>query len=256
MISFEFDKSVPTGRVETTDLTDIDRAVGSYFRKALAELVVTDKARPENREFSDFERKDINHKLFAGQFDDPQEFVSKLVAKSPDASKERSQLFPVCYISRDPAISFTDGSDYADITHYGDIRNADGTIKAVVNKSFAKFNYSINALAWDKATIGRMGLGIAMFARHQMAFRGRHIEAKTMIAGTPTTLNLELNIPRDAIGEPISASYQENRLNGVSFSFEVIAEVLEAVFVDNQPQTLTVGDVEVLENGEHVEVSA
>lgn len=256
MISFEFDNNAPTGQVETTDLTDIDRAVGSYFRKALAELIVTDKTRPENREFSDFERKDVNSKLFAGQFDDPQDFISKLVAKSPDAGKERSQLFPVCYLHRDPAITFTDGSDYADITNYGEIFNGDGTIKAVLNKSFAKFNYSINALAWDKATVGRMGLGIAMFARHQMPFRSRRIEARTMIAGTAITLQLELNIPRDAIGESISASYQDNRINGISYSFEVIAEVLEAVFVDNKPQTLTVGNVEILENGDFVEVSA
>lgn len=248
MISFDIEKTLPTGKTETIDLTDIDRAVGRYFRDAIAQLMVTDIERPENREFNDFVIKPINEKLFAGQFDDPQEFVSKLVAKTPDSGNERSKIFPACYINRDQSIAFCDGSDYADITHFADIYNPDKTIKAVINKSFAKFNYSVNALAWDKSTISRLGVGIAMFARHQMPYRSRKITAKTMIAGTPVELNLELNIPKDSLGESITASYQDNRLNGISYSFEVIAELYEAVFVDNKQIKVTVCDVEILED--------
>ncbi|WP_419238330.1 hypothetical protein ACN08P_23240 (plasmid) [Photobacterium leiognathi subsp. mandapamensis] len=255
MFSFSIDKNVPTGKVETTDLTDVDRAVANYFKAAISELSVADKTRPENKEFSRFEARDISKKMYAGQFDTPQEFVEKLVEKCSDKGKARSELFPVFYISRDPAVSFTDGTDYADITNYGEIKSPTGETLAVVNKSFAKFNYTINALAWDKSTIGRMALGVAMFARHQGVHSKRHFTAKTMIGGIPLTMNVELNIPRDALGESISAPFAETRLNGISFSFEVIAEVYAAIFTESRPITVNVRDVVIMEDGKQVELS-
>lgn len=252
MIDFEFPTFKPTGAIETTDFVDVDRAVASFFRDQLAAFFVTDDKRDENREFASFQARDTKRKLYVGQFDDPNEFVRKLVAKIPDAKNRRAEIFPTAYISRDESISFCDGTDYIDITEQGEILCNDGHRVAIVNKSFAKINYTLNILAWNKSTIGRMALGVAMCTRHTMSQRKRKLTAKTMLANTPVTLNIELNIPRDAIGEPISAPFDEQRLNGVSFSFEVIAEVLEAVFVEGGIKRVVVDTPSIMEDGGEV----
>lgn len=252
MLSFEIKTEVGTGIIETVDLTDIDRAVAGVFQTALGQMVVTDAARPQNREFASYERRPMAKKLYVGQFDEPQDFVTKLVSKSND---EREQIFPAAYISRDPSITYVDDGGYVDMTGYAEIFNSQGDKTCTVNKSFALLTYTLNLLTWDRSTLSRMGLGVTLFARHQLPYRKRRFTAKTMIANAPVTLNGEINMPKAVIGTPISASFKETRLNGLSFNFEVIVEVLEAVFVDEKIQTLTVDDVAVMENGGLVEVS-
>ena len=48
LLDFTEETIVPTGVVEHTDLTDIDRAVARFFMGVVDSLVVTDAERPEN----------------------------------------------------------------------------------------------------------------------------------------------------------------------------------------------------------------
>ena len=52
IIELPFSSKRFTGEVEHTELTDIDRAVGSFFQSVVHSLIVTDKARKENQEFA------------------------------------------------------------------------------------------------------------------------------------------------------------------------------------------------------------
>lgn len=222
----------PTGIVEYTDLSDIDTGLQNYFGRILGAMVVTDTSRKQNREFVDFQKRPLKEKLYVGQFDSPEEFIQKL-AKSTQSQAQTAKLLPACYISRGMDVTYCDGDDYPDLTYHGELHRPGGQEPyAIVSKSFVKLTYTLTTLTWNKETCSRIALGLSMWTRHMKSDRGRSFQIKSMIAGAPVRPTVELNQPRLAVGTSIPVSFSESRLYGVSFDFEVIAEVYEAQHSD------------------------
>ncbi|GAL07927.1 hypothetical protein JCM19237_307 [Photobacterium aphoticum] len=185
----------PTGIVEYTDLTDIDISIQKYFGQIIGAMVVTDTNRKQNKEFAAFQQRPLNKKLYIGQFDDPVSFVQALAG----ANEDRKNILPACYISRALDVVYTDGDDYNDLTNYATITDSTGKPKATVSKSFVKLTYSLTACSWEKETCTRIGLGLSMWMRHQRKKRDFCFSAKSMIAGTPVDLRVEVNQPKLAL---------------------------------------------------------
>lgn len=238
---------VETGDIEVTDLTDIDRAVARVIGGAIDSMVVTDKKRRENTEFDRFTAKSIKEKLYIGQFDDPASFLSTLAKNSKqDSLQERKNMLPVFYLYREPGFSFTDGSDYVDLTNCAELLDQNGQRYANINKSFLKLSYTLTALAWEKATVTRMGLGMTMRMRHARNGRKYAFKAKTMIAGSSVDLHCEIDLLRDTMATSITPSFVENRINGLVIQIEVVAEVMEAIGVTIKPRRLELYEAEVM----------
>lgn len=255
LISFEIPNLDDTGECEYMDLTDIDRAVASFFGRVLSSFVVTDEERAENREFVTFKQKPLNRQLYVGQFDTVPEFLKEIKSKlKPD--EDAKSILPACYISRDPAITYCDGTDYIDIEGFATIENQQGKTIGVVNKSFAKLNYTISALAWNKSTVDRLAIGLTMWLRHTKTKlkitdnvdvvptnRLHCFKAKTKIANTAFDINIEINAPKITIAENMGLLFDNDRVNGKSFMFEVIAEIIEVRAVTNNTVSIGITDV-------------
>ena len=226
LFDFEIDDFEDTGMVEYTDLTDIDRALAAFWANRLNSMTVTDTKRLENREFTTFMKKPVREMIYCGQFDDPISFVQHLLSKTKES--DRAYTLPACYLSRDPSITYCDGTDYVDLVDMGTLVDADGNRTAQVSKSYLKLNYTLTSLCWTKSAAARIGMGISMYLRRNKRDRARALTAKTMLAGVPVALNIEINNPAMVIGTAIQSSFNDNRISGNSFQFEIIAEVLEA----------------------------
>ena len=226
LFSFNVDDFIDTNIVEYTDLTDVDRALAAFWARLLNRMTVTDTNRLENREFVTFMRKPLNEMIYCGQFDDPTSFVQHLLSKTKETDREYT--LPTCFLSRDPSIAYCDGTDYFDLVDMGALVDGAGNRTAQVDKSYLKLNYTLTTLCWNKSTAARLGLGISMYLRRNKRGRERTFKAKTMLAGVPVVIHIEINQPALIIGQPISTSYDNNRIVGNSFQLEVIAEVLEA----------------------------
>lgn len=247
MIEFAIEKLNETGKIEYTDLTDIDRSVACFFGSMLDSMTIADLDRNENKEFDSFVKKPVYEKLYISQFDDTYSFLEKLAAKTND-DKKRKNLLPCCYISRDPSISYCDGSDYVDMPDYATLVKPTGEPFANVSKSFTKLNYTITSLTWNSSTASRLAVGISMFLRKNKKGRPHTFTAKSMIAGTAVILNVEINQPALVVGSPIGASFSNTRLFGNSFMFEVIAEVLEAKYATVETEHYSFVGVEVIDH--------
>lgn len=243
LIEFPFHYTEFTGAVEHTELTDIDRAVGSFFQEVLDTLAVVDGARKENQEFARFCQKPKQAKLYGGEFLNPQEFLQKLTAKTGAQVKtERNELLPAAYITRDPVISFPMGDAYVDITGCGELcRESTGEPFARINKSFVTLAYTVTAVAWNKSTLQRMALGVMMWTRHQKQGRKHVFQAKTKLAGTPMPINIELTAMKDAMAEPAEIDHESTRLYASTIRFEVIAELYEAEELVRKQGVIDVG---------------
>ncbi|EJL6752037.1 hypothetical protein NMS21_004827 [Vibrio alginolyticus] len=230
------------GKVEHTELTDIDRAVAAFFQNVLDSLVVTDTKRRENSEFSRFVGRNKSRKIYYGNFNDPVSFLSKLTAKLGDKVKaNRNELLPVCYITRDPVIGFVDGAEYVDIPDCGELTNEKGQPYAVINKSFVALTYRINTLAWNQSTLSRLALGLMVWLRHTKGKRKHVFRAKTMLASTEMEISIEIRGRKDAMTEPAEVDHENTRLFASSISFEVIAEVYEAESITVRQGAIGVG---------------
>lgn len=242
LIQFPYQYREFTGAVEHTELTDIDRAVGSFFQGVLDTLHVVDRARKENEEFARFCDKPRQHKLFGGEFLSPQDFLQKLTSKTGKQIKaERNELLPSAYITRDPVISFPTGDAYIDITGYGDLHTSDGKPYAAVNKSFVTLAYTLTAVAWNKSTLARMALGVMMWTRHQKKGRKHVFQAQTKLAGSPMSINIELTAMKDAMAEPAEIDHENTRLYASTIRFEVISEIYEAEALTEKTGRIEVG---------------
>jgi hypothetical protein len=242
LIEFPYHYRDFTGAVEHTELTDIDRAVGSFFQGVLDTLRVVDDSRKENEEFARFCEKPTKHKLFGGEFLSPQDFLQKLTSKTGKQIKaERNELLPTAYITRDPVISFPVGDAYIDITGYGELDTSDGKPYAVVNKSFVTLAYTVTAVAWNKSTLARMALGMMMWTRHQKKGRKHVFQAQTMLAGSPTTINIELTAMKDVMAEQAEIDHENTRLYASTIRFEVIAEIYEAEALAEKVGVIEIG---------------
>lgn len=242
LIQFPYHYREFTGAVEHTELTDIDRAVGSFFQGVLDTLHVVDRARKENEEFARFCDKPRQHKLFGGEFLSPQDFLQKLTSKTGKQIKaERNELLPSAYITRDPVISFPTGDAYIDITGYGELYTCDGKPYAAVNKSFVTLAYTVTAVAWNKSTLARMALGVMMWTRHQKKGRKHVFQAQTKLAGSPMSINIELTAMKDAMAEPAEVDHENTRLYASTIRFEVISEIYEAEALTEKTGRIEVG---------------
>ncbi len=242
LIQFPYQYREFTGAVEHTELTDIDRAVGSFFQGVLDTLHVVDRARKENEEFARFCDKPRQHKLFGGEFLSPQDFLQKLTSKTGKQIKaERNELLPSAYITRDPVISFPTGDAYIDITGYGELHTSDGKPYAAVNKSFVTLAYTLTAVAWNKSTLARMALGVMMWTRHQKKGRKHVFQAQTKLAGSPMSINIELTAIKDAMAEPAEIDHENTRLYASTIRFEVISEIYEAEALTEKTGRIEVG---------------
>jgi hypothetical protein len=226
-----------TGMTEHTDLEDVDRAVAGFFKAVVSSLVVTDTARPENKEFARFVDRPSNRKIYMGSTPDTQTFVRKLVKKLGQGENAipRNELLPAVLISRDPGFTFADGTDYTDLTHYAAMTNDSSEIYAHVNKSFVKMTYTIKAVAWNRPTLNRLALGLMMWIRHTKQGLKHTFQAKTMLAGAPLTVNVSIEGRREAALMPEEFDFEENRVLTLPFSVEVVAEVFEAEQVVRTP---------------------
>lgn len=213
------------GAVEHTELTDIDRAVGSFFQTVIDSLVVIDGKRKGNEEFTRFAAKDKNEKIYGGDFESPNDFLTKLTQKT---KQNRHNMLPVCYQSRDPVVSFNDLSEYVDITAMGTLTNDAGEAYASVNKSYVRLTYTITVLAWNKATLSRIAIGIMMWMRHRKNGRQHVFKAATKLAGAPIDINIEVVGVRDAMADPAEVSHEDTRLYASTITYEVISELYEA----------------------------
>lgn len=247
LLDFTEETIVPTGVVEHTDLTDIDRAVARFFMGVVDSLVVTDAERPENKEFATFVKRDKKQKMYLGTYDTHQEFLKDLVSKSKtDEAGAKNELLPVFYMSRDPSLSFADGSDYVDQTHFDKVKNENGEVFAVLSKSFVKVTYTIHALAWNKSTLSRMGLGLAVWLRHIKKGRKHTFKAKTSLAHIDIESSVSVDIPKDLIGTPSSMPFAEGRLNALTFTTDIVAEVYEAEAVTMNTIKYSIGEAKQL----------
>lgn len=248
IIELPFSSKRFTGEVEHTELTDIDRAVGSFFQSVVQSLIVTDKARKENQEFARMTERPPNTKLYSGEFQSPQEFLMKLSAKvGKKVKQERNELLPTGYISRDPTVSFTDGSDYTDVTGFSVITNKNDKPLYRLNKSFVRLTYSLTFLAWNKSTLSRIALGVMMWSRHQKQGRPHVFKAKTMISELPVDIAIELTGMKDVMSEPAEIDHENTRLFASTMRFEVITEVYESESLEHVQ-----GRMEIRE-GRHLE---
>ncbi len=217
-----------TGMVEITDLTDIDRAVSSFIQGLFGVMTVTDVDRPENKEFARYADRGDKYKLFYGQFDDPNDFLSKVAAKiGIDIDKKRNAILPTAYISRDPSISFADGSDYVDATNIDQLANDNG-VYATVNQSFVKLNYTVTGVAWSRPTLERMMLGLMLWLRHAKKGRKHTFTAKTMLAGAQVESTISVLSRKEVVGDVVEIPREQNRIVAMSVSLEVVAEIYEA----------------------------
>jgi hypothetical protein len=229
LLEFPFQYDTLTGKVEHTDLTDVDRAVAGFFQGVIGSLTVTDDERAENQEFARFSRRDRKAKLYAGDFDDPQTFLRKLASHvGGDIKSQRNELLPTCYVSRIPSLAFADGSDYVDIPQCAELTNEQGESYAVLNKSFVKLNYVVTGVAWSKPTLMRLMLGLMMWIRHTKQGRQHTFKAKTTLAGAPVEVAVSILSKKDALGQAVEIPHDESRVVAMSLDFEVVAEVYEA----------------------------
>ncbi len=226
-----------TGKVEHTDLTDIDRAISGFFQNVVHSLTVTDVNRVENKEFARFADRNAEVKVFSGRVEDEQDFVRKLVAKycGGDEGRARNEILPACYVTRDPSFAFADLGEYVDAQNVGQLENDEGAVYATLNKSYLRMTYTLTAVAWSKPTLTRMMLGIMMWLRHTKAGRQHTFDAKTMIAGTPIVSRVSIEGRREALGEGGDIALSDSRLVSNRVSFDVIAEVFEAEEVVSVP---------------------
>ncbi len=233
--NFELNSQVFTGKVEHTDLTDIDRAVAGFFQGLVHSLTVTDTARVENQEFARFADREAKVKVFSGRVDSEEDFIRKLVAKycGGDNARARNEILPACYVTREPSFAFTELGDYVDVKDVARLSNADGKTYATVNKSYLRMTYTLTAVAWSKPTLARLMLGVMMWLRHTKQGRQHTFEAKTMLAGAPLTSSISIEGRREGIGENGDVSLDETRLVSNRVTFDVIAEVFEAEEVTN-----------------------
>ncbi len=228
--SFELQSKLFTGKVEHTDLTDIDRAIAGFFQNVVHSLTVTDSDRVENQEFARFADRPAKVKVFSGNVEGEEDFIRKLVAKycGGDEARARNEILPACYITRDPSFAFADLGEYVDVQAVGSLSNEEGEIYATINKSFLRLTYTLTAVAWSKPTLTRLMLGIMMWLRHTKSGRQHVFEAKTMIAGSPIVSTLSVEGRREAMGESGDIVLTETRLVSNRVTFDVIAEVYEA----------------------------
>ncbi|HIF9347090.1 TPA: hypothetical protein ACX6RX_003201 [Photobacterium damselae] len=246
---FKFPAYESTGMVECTDFVDVDRAMLSFIGRIVNAMTVTDTKRAENREFAAFIEKPLNERLYSGYFETPQEFIRTLKSKSNDKTTDIKTLLPSMYLSRDLNISFCDGSDYIDIANaYQICSKEDDKPYANINKSFSKLNYTLTCLAWNKSTCDRIALSILMWLRNikkrqtgkesnknpSNTDRLTNFIATTKIAGVTIPQAIEINIIDTMTADSIGMFFDNSRLYGYSFSFEVIAEAFEAEFIIDQ----------------------
>ncbi|WP_432773930.1 hypothetical protein [Vibrio parahaemolyticus] len=249
IIEFPFDYDEFDGAVEHTELTDIDRAVGSFFQMILDSLVVVDGNRKENEEFARFVSRERQTKLYAGEFLTPQDFLTKLTAKTGEQVKsKRNELLPVAYITRDPVVGFSEGSEYIDVTAAAMLTNAaTGEKYAQVNKSFVRLTYIITTLAWSKSTLSRMALGLMMWTRHKKHGRKHVFQAETQLAGSPVQVNIELTGMLDTMAEPAEIDHESTRLYASTLRFEVISEIYEAESMSVKQGRVEIGEGKLYE---------
>lgn len=238
-----------TGLTEHTDLEDVDRAVAGFFKAVISSIVVTDTSRPENKEFARFVERPSSRKIYMGSAPDTPTFMRKLVAKlcKGNNAVPRNELLPAVLISRDPGFSFSDGSDYTDLTHFGSLRSESEETYAHVNKSFVKMTYTVKAVAWNRPTLNRLALGMMMWIRHTKQGLKHTFKAKTMLAGTPMTVNISIEGRREAALMPEEFDFEENRVLTLPFSVEVVAEVFEAEQVVQTPILVDLMEGDILE---------
>ncbi|UTM60425.1 hypothetical protein L4174_023870 (plasmid) [Photobacterium sp. CCB-ST2H9] len=238
LLSFNELQIEPSGPVEHTDFTDINRAVATFAGGVLNALVITDTERKENQEFARFANKSIREKLFLGRFEDAQSFIQEVAAKRKsipgkgEKEPDIRSLLPACHIYRETEFSFTEGDDYQDLTGFGELSGDSGNVFASINKSFVKLTYTLVVLSWNRETADRIALGFSMWLRHTKKGRKHVFSAQTKIASASIRSTIEVNTPRNI--SPLSevVDINKQRVFGYRISFDVIAEVYEAEAVE------------------------
>lgn len=238
---------LPSGPVEHTDLTDIDRAVASFISSIIQTWQLTDVTRAENKEFGRFLEREPNKQLYVGEFESHEDFLRKLsghVQKSSkttttdDAQKMvRNEMLPAMYISRDGTFIFDDTGEHNDETWSQQMsgeKDGEEVIIGMVNKSYPHLTYSITVLTWEKSTISRISTALTMWLRHTKIGRKHVFKAKTKIAGAPYELNVYTQAARGITGTPEPVNFGEKRIWGQTFAIEFISEFVEVEAVDEQ----------------------
>ncbi|WP_413113429.1 hypothetical protein [Thaumasiovibrio sp. DFM-14] len=213
-----------TGITETTDLTDIDRAVATKIATIMEKLKVTDQSRQENKEFARFAAKPIHEKVHVGTFDTPKELLRKLAGKE----KARNSLFPCVNIARRTEFEFAEPGEHIDVKGSHVLKAAGDNVTAVVNTSFVNLSYTVTLMAWEKSTVTRMALGLALWLRNTKRGRQHSFIAKTALMGLPVEQVCQIKARADLMPADASESFNEDRLNAVTFDIEVLATVFEA----------------------------
>lgn len=246
-LDFSIKSVEPTGQVEHTDLTDIDRAVGSFILGIVERFEITDRKRKENTEFVSFIERPRETKVYSGIFDSHTEFLQKLSSKVQKESKsdaggekvmERNNMLPVIYVGRDMTFSYNSTDGYVDQTWFQTLTGENEAGKTVeigkLNKSYPRLTYNVNVLAWNKSTIARLATGITMWLRHTKKGRKHTFTARTEIAGIPVDLNVSVESARDITGFPVPIVMNEERLWGQTFAIEFTSEFLEVEAVSEK----------------------
>ena len=240
-------KTTPSGPVEHTDLTDIDRAVASFLQGIIQTWQCTDRNRKENKEFIQFLDREPETKLYVGLFDSHVDFLQKLASRTQKKSKSldeegaakmlRNNMLPVLYVGRDLTFTYSETGDHRDETWSQDlVAEVDGvqTVIGKVNKSYPLLTYNINVLAWEKSTISRICTGLTMWLRHTKIGRKHVFKARTQICGAPYELNVEVRGARDVTGFPVEIDMKTDKLWGQTFSIEFVSEFVEVEAVEQQ----------------------
>ncbi|HBN6266141.1 TPA: hypothetical protein L3N15_004122 [Vibrio parahaemolyticus] len=244
---FAFKKLEPSGLVEHTDLTDIDRAVAAFLLRVICSFTITDRARKENKEFAQFIDRADNTKLCLGIFDSHEDFLKKWSAECQKRSKakvgdetktQRDDMLPVFYVGRDLTFVYNETDGHNDETWcetlYDDPDAENPVTLGKVNKSYPRLTYNVTVLAWEKSTISRLATGVTMWLRHTKLGRKHTFSADTIIAGAPMQLGVSVEGARDITGMPVPVDFGESRIWGQSFAIEFTSEFVEVEFVEQR----------------------
>ncbi|HHY0551849.1 TPA: hypothetical protein ACVU5P_004168 [Vibrio parahaemolyticus] len=242
-----FKRWEPSGLVEYTDLTDIDRAVAAFLLRIICSFTLTDETRKENKEFMQFLKRDNNTKLYLGLFDSHEDFLKKLSSERQKKSKTKSEeelktlindMLPVFYVGRDLTFVYNETDGHTDEkwtdTLVDDPNKENPVTLAKVSKSYPRLTYNVSVLAWEKSTISRLATGLTMWLRHTKLKRPHTFEADTIIAGAPMKLKVSVEAAKDITGMPVPVDFNASRLWGQTFAIEFTSEFLEVEFVEER----------------------
>ena len=224
------------GRIETTDLVDVDNALVKVLAKLLDTLYVHNANHKRNKRLHAFlSRPKPSDKVGMGEFDDPKDFVKALSSRirskktaEGDRLKEQDGKveLPFVFVARDPSIRFDTDYNRSDVRKCADMRDDDGNFLAEVDMSTFMLSYNVYLVGWHHHEVSQLATHFAMWLR--IPTSERLFTYKSALYAEPVELNAILVETNDVTFENASVPVEEGKLQSLTFSLTVSANVLQA----------------------------